>query len=82
MINIMKKAREKYIRKYGVDPDNPKVVIINGIPLPKEYVNKLIKEGKIKPKSTEDTKQITILGGPSTGPHAINGKIYVLYSNR
>ena len=34
----MKKAREKHIKKYGVDPANPKVENVNGVLLPKEYV--------------------------------------------
>ncbi|OJH49712.1 hypothetical protein MPF_0500 [Methanohalophilus portucalensis FDF-1] len=30
MINIIEKAKKDYIRKYGVDPSNPKVDIVNG----------------------------------------------------
>ncbi len=70
----MEKAREEYIKKYGVDPDKPKVVIVNGVPLPKEYVKELVRSGKIKPAKEEP---VNVLGGPSTGPHAINGRIYV-----
>ncbi|RUM32855.1 MAG: hypothetical protein DSY33_06055 [Archaeoglobus sp.] len=48
-IKISEKAKQEYIKKYGIDPDNPKVVMYNGIPLPKEYINELIKKGNYKP---------------------------------
>lgn len=49
----------------------------NGIPLPKKYVDELIKRGIIKPpKTSEDT--VTPVSVKSTkGPHQIDGKIYV-----
>ena len=73
-IEISEKAKQEYIKKYGVDPDNPKVVMYNGIPLPKEYIDELIKRGIIKSPKTSDT--VTSLKSIE-GPHQINGKIYV-----
>jgi len=46
----------------------------NGIPLPKEYIDELIKRGIIKSPKTSDT--VTSLKSIE-GPHQINGKIYV-----
>ncbi|NJD51643.1 MAG: hypothetical protein FIB07_02125 [Candidatus Methanoperedens sp.] len=72
-------ARQGYINKYGVDPANPKVEVVNGQPLPKEEVKKLVKSKKIDLKNGTDTEPlIGILGGPTTGPHAINGNIDVI----
>ena len=45
---IIKDARERYIEKYGVDPANPKVDVVDGVPLPKEEVERLVKSGKDK----------------------------------
>jgi len=45
MIAIEEDARERYIEKYGVDPGNTKAVV-NGIPLPKEEVESLVKSGE------------------------------------
>ena len=73
-IEISEKAKQEYIKKYGVDPDNPKVVMYDGIPLPKEYINELIKRGIIKSPKTSDT---IVSIKSSEGPHQINGKIYV-----
>ena len=77
--SIIEKARERYIKKYGVDPANPKVDIINGVPLPKEYVRELVRIGKL---SLEDSEVETLSAqystkGSATGPQAINGKVYV-----
>ncbi|HIP25116.1 MAG TPA: hypothetical protein EYG81_01435 [Archaeoglobus profundus] len=46
----------------------------NGIPLPKEYIDELIKRGIIKSPKTSDT--VTSLKSIE-GSHQINGKIYV-----
>ncbi len=32
------------MKRYGVDPLNPKVVVIDGIPVPKEYAKRLGEE--------------------------------------
>ena len=73
-IEISNKAKYEYIKRYGVDPDNPKVIMYNGIPLPKEYIDELIRKGVIKPPKTSDTVA-SIKSEP--GPNQINGKIYV-----
>lgn len=74
MFAIIDDARERFMDKYGVDPANPKVDIVDGVPLPKEEVGRLVKSGKIDLADAEPL--VGILGGPSEGPHAISGKIY------
>jgi len=44
---ITDEARKRYIKKYGVDPSNPKIDEVNGIYLPKEVVNRLVKYRKL-----------------------------------
>jgi len=56
MFTIMEKARKEYIKKYGVDPANPKVDIVNGVPLPKDYVKELVKSGELRLENSEETK--------------------------
>jgi len=51
---ISERARKEYIKKYGVDPANPKVVIVQGVPLPREYVRELVAKGILKPGSPYD----------------------------
>jgi len=85
MFAIIKDARERYIEKYGVDPANPKVDVVDGVPLPKEEVERLVKSGKIKDLGHAEPLAGTF-GGPSEGPHAINGlivaHIFVAADNR
>lgn len=49
---IEERAREEYIKRYGVDPANPKIDIVHGVPLPAKYVRELVKSGKIRPQET------------------------------
>ncbi|MDK2795807.1 MAG: hypothetical protein PWQ58_1006, partial [Archaeoglobaceae archaeon] len=42
-LEMEREAIDRYIEKYGVDPRNPKVDIVNGVPLPAEYVKELVK---------------------------------------
>lgn len=49
MFTIGEKARKDYMKKYGVDPVNPKIDTVNGIFLPKEYVDKLVEEKVVMP---------------------------------
>jgi len=75
MLAIMEDASVRYIEKYGVDPANPKVDVVDGVPLPKEEVERLVKSGKIK--DLGDAEPLAgIRGGPSEGLHAINGEIW------
>ncbi len=71
------KAINRYIAKYGVDPRNSKVEIVDGIPLPKEYVNELIKNGGISfdNNANEELTESTVLA--ASGPWAKSGKLYV-----
>ncbi len=55
---ISGRARKEYIRKYGVDPANPKVVIVQGVPLPREYVRELVTKGIVKPATGSDTIKV------------------------
>ncbi len=78
-IAIEESARQGYINKYGVDPANPKIEVINGQPLPKEEVKKLVESKNIDLKNTNDTvPSVGILSGSTEGPHAINGQIDVI----
>ncbi|MEA1999239.1 MAG: hypothetical protein U9N61_07955 [Euryarchaeota archaeon] len=71
---IIEDAKERHIKKYGVDPANPKLDDVDGILLPNEEVEKLVKSGKIK--DLGHAEPLTgIRGGPHEGPHAINGKL-------
>ena len=76
---IIEKARKEYIKRFGVDPANPKVEIVNGVPLPREYVKELIKSGKLSLKGFEEENLINNnnIEGSAEGPQAINGEIYV-----
>ena len=47
MFAIEEDARTRYMERYGVDPANPKVDVINGVPLPKEEVERLVRFGII-----------------------------------
>jgi len=60
---IIKDARERYIEKYGVDPANPKVDVVDGVPLPKEEVRDSLKAGRIKDLGHAEPLA-GILGGP------------------
>lgn len=76
---IEENARQEYIKKYNVDPANPKVEVINGQPLPKEEVKKLVKNKKIDLKEEKSAEPLMgILTGTTEGPYAINGRIDVI----
>ncbi|MDY0385525.1 MAG: hypothetical protein RBT65_00055 [Methanolobus sp.] len=47
MIDIIEDARNDYISKYGVDPDNPKLDSVSGYLLPVQEANRQIMFGKI-----------------------------------
>ncbi len=74
----MEEARKRYMAKYGVDPANPKVDVVDGVPLPVEYVKELVKSGKLKYESKPQTASTSSIcdGTPSNGPYAIAGTIY------
>ena len=78
MFAIIKDARERYIEKYGVDPANPKVDVVDGVPLPKEEVERLVKSGKIKDLGHAEPLA-GILGGPPGAQ--IFGVIHVVESS-
>lgn len=58
MFAIIDEEREKYIQNYGVDPENPKIEIINNYAIPKEEINKLAESGKISFEINTSEKQI------------------------
>ncbi|RZN37214.1 MAG: hypothetical protein EFT35_06315 [Methanophagales archaeon ANME-1-THS] len=74
MFAIIDEACERFIEKYGVDPGNPKLDAVDGVPLPKEEVKKLVKSRKFDSGDAEPS--VGILGGPLEGPHAIDGNLY------
>jgi len=82
---ISEEATERYIEKYGVDPGNPKIDVINGVPFPVEEVKRLVECGEITGEDLADAEPLTFeceaiaLGDGLScgGPHAIDGKIYV-----
>jgi hypothetical protein len=51
MRNIIEEARKKHIEKYNVDPNNPRVDIVDGYALPEEEVTKLVESGKLSVKA-------------------------------
>jgi hypothetical protein len=79
---IEEKAREEYIKRYGVDPANPKIDIVDGVPLPAEYVRELVKSGKISPQelgaepSARTSSSATVSSTPS-GPYAKYSRLYL-----
>lgn len=87
MFAIMDEARDKYIKKYGVDPANPEIDTVNGYALPKEKANKLVESGTITletdasekeiQKDMEDLTSNDLFSTLSVGsnPYAINGII-------
>ncbi len=79
---IREKARKAYIEKYGVDPRNPKVVLMDGIPLPKEYVKELAKKHTVKYSDGGITKDFKLQydtrgSKAATGPQIKNGALYL-----
>jgi hypothetical protein len=77
MFAIIEDARERYIEKYDVDPANPKVDSVDSVPLPKEEVERLVKNGNIKGLGHVEPLA-GIRGGPHEGPHAI-GELIVAH---
>ncbi len=87
MFAIIDEAREKYIQKYGVDPANPKIDIVNDYALPREEVNKLVNSGTITLETDASGKEIenneavptknvqSSVLSVSSNPYAINGII-------
>ena len=68
---IEKAAIEAYKKKYGVDPANPKVDIVDGTPLPVEYVKKLVRERILK-----QSNDVVIVSN-NVGPWAKNDELYL-----
>lgn len=78
MSDIIEGAKERYIQKYGIDPANPKIDIINGYALPTEEVKNLVSSGRLVLQ--EDNDSVEMSSGKlrvtvSWDPHAINGAI-------
>lgn len=76
MSDIMKEARAKYIEKYGVDPANPKIDIINGNAIPTQEAKNLVGSGKLVLQEANDSVTETpesMTATVSWDPRAING---------
>jgi hypothetical protein len=78
MLGIIEKAKKDYIEKYGVDPENPKIDIVNGIAIPTEEVKKLVENYSIEltgsPISSIIEEKILRV---SSNPKAVDDKIYL-----
>lgn len=78
MSDIMKEARAKYIQKYGVDPANPKIDIINGYSIPTQEAENLVSSGKLVLQEANDSVEETpesLTATVGSNPCAINGEI-------
>jgi hypothetical protein len=87
MFDIIDEARSQYFKKYGVDPADPKIDIVNGYALPKSEVKKLVESRKVtmEPAVSEeemhsfsdDLDNVPLFSTLSVGtnPYAINGII-------
>jgi hypothetical protein len=80
---IREKARKAFIEKYGVDPHNPKVVMVGGIPVPKEYAKEFAKKyagGYLDGGLSQDVKlqQFEVMSSKAaSGPQIKNGALYL-----
>ncbi|WP_202319237.1 zinc-dependent metalloprotease family protein [Archaeoglobus neptunius] len=81
--DIVERARKEYMKRYGVDPLNPKVVVIDGIPVPKEYAKRLgeelVRGGRI-PKfdlSIKLNQESSVKTTSDTGPQLKNNALYL-----
>ena len=79
MLSVIIEAEKKYRDMYGVDPANPKVVIVNGVPIPKEYAQELVRKGKIKPGPDRVLKPAFTTSTQTSGPHQVNGVLYAYF---
>ncbi|MDD2613392.1 MAG: hypothetical protein PHH67_02870 [Methanosarcina sp.] len=71
MKNIIEEASKNYIETYNVDPNNPRVDIVNGYALPEEEVKKLVESGKLSIIDDEKTLMEFENSSVSTGASAI-----------
>jgi len=77
MTTIIENAKRKYIEEYGVNTANPKVDVINGYPLPKEEVKKLVEKGIIKPETDDSVSVMQYpLSSVQGNPYAIGDILY------
>lgn len=76
MFAIIDGAREKYTHKYGVDPANPKIDIVNGYALPREEANKLVERKKTISETDNSIREtgFSVLSVP-WNPRAVSGLI-------
>lgn len=81
MFEIIDKAEAEFMEKWGVDPSNPKVDIINGKAIPVEEVKILVKEGLTvssdSPVVSTINEGISNVKSVSSNPKAVNSKIYL-----
>ncbi|ODV50377.1 hypothetical protein C7960_0967 [Methanohalophilus euhalobius] len=78
MLGIIEKAKKDYIEKYGVDPENPKIDIVNDIAIPTEEVEILVKNYSIELtgspiSSIIEEKMLRV----SFNPKAVDDNVYV-----
>jgi hypothetical protein len=86
MFAIIDEASKQYMKKYGIDPESPKIDIVNGYALPREEITKLVKSGEVTLENTVSKKEMQndiaelksgalSLTRYDTKPYAINGII-------
>ncbi len=78
MLDIIERAEMEYISKYGVDPSNPTIDMVDGKAIPTEEVKMLVKNKSIKLDDSLMSSDIekSVLS-VSSNPKAVNGNIYV-----
>lgn len=85
---IRDEARQNYIKRYGVDPRNPRAEILNGEVMSKEKVRRLVEQGKASPgrphhpEKSDDGASTNAVesgtgGGTTGGPSQAGGDIYL-----
>lgn len=79
MLTIVKQAEKDFFDKYGVDPSNPKVDIVDGKAIPTEEIKILVENGSIELSDSSVSSAVTdsLLLSVSDNPKEVNDKIYV-----
>lgn len=79
MIGIIEKAEYNYQNKYGVDPSNPKLDVVDGKAIPTSEVKKLVDSGELKVSEpvTISERTLTTLASVSWNPKEVNNQVYI-----
>ncbi len=79
MLSIVKQAEKDYFDKYGVDPSNPKIDIVDGKAIPTEEIKVLVENGDIELSDSSISSTVTdcLVRSVSWNPKEVNDRIYV-----